>query len=120
MKYSLICGVNTSFALIQGDFMYRHHIELRVHLYVPKKETFTVPLKCIGVTWTIYTNLDVLQEKRVGRLLEFGRESKCIRFQERTVHKVHSVERKTSKRDMWSGRETDKNSRGKKHGETQW
>ena len=46
--------------------MYRHHIELRVHLYVPKEETFTVPLKCIGVTWTIHTNLDVLQEKRIG------------------------------------------------------
>ena len=30
---------------IQGDFIYRRHNEPRVQLYVPKEETFTVPLK---------------------------------------------------------------------------
>ena len=30
---------------IQGDFIYRHHIEPRVQLYVPKEESFPVPLK---------------------------------------------------------------------------
>ena len=50
---------------IHGDFIYRHHIEPRVQLYVPKKEAFSIPLKCIDVTRATYTNLDVTQEKRV-------------------------------------------------------
>ena len=49
---------------IQGDFIYRHHIEPRGQLQVPKEETFPVPLKYIEVTRTTYTNLDVLQEER--------------------------------------------------------
>ena len=34
---------------IQGDFIHRHHNELRVQLYVPKEETFPIPLKYIDV-----------------------------------------------------------------------
>ena len=50
---------------IQGDSIYRHHIELRVQLCVPKEEeTFPIPLIYIDVTRATYTNLDVLQEKR--------------------------------------------------------
>ena len=29
---------------IQGDFIYRHHIEFRVQLWVPKEATIFVPL----------------------------------------------------------------------------
>ena len=50
---------------IQGDFIYRHHNEPRVQLYVPKELTFPIPLKYIDVTRSIYTDLDVMQEKRV-------------------------------------------------------
>ena len=32
---------------IQGDFIYRRHIEPRVQLYVPKEETISIPLKYI-------------------------------------------------------------------------
>ena len=28
---------------IEGDFIYRHHNEPRVHLHVPKEETFPIP-----------------------------------------------------------------------------
>ena len=28
---------------LQGDFVYRHHIEPRVHLYVPKEKLFPIP-----------------------------------------------------------------------------
>ena len=41
------------------------HIEPRVQLYVPKEETFPVPLKYIDMTRASCTNLDVLQEKRI-------------------------------------------------------
>ena len=49
----------------QGDFIYRHHVEPRVQLCVPKEESFPIPQKYIDVTRATYTNLDVLQEKRI-------------------------------------------------------
>ena len=55
---------HADFWSIQGDFIYRHHNEPRSQLYVPKEETFPIPLKCIDVTWSTHTDLDVLQEKR--------------------------------------------------------
>ena len=35
---------------IEGDFVYRHHVEPRVHLYVPKEDSFLTPLKYMDVT----------------------------------------------------------------------
>ena len=50
---------------IQVDFVYRHHIEPRVQHYVQKEETFTVPLIFFNVTRSTFTNLDVVQKKRI-------------------------------------------------------
>ena len=50
---------------IEGDFIYRHHNEPRVQLYVPKEKTFQISLEYIDVTRATYKNLDVLQEKRI-------------------------------------------------------
>ena len=50
---------------IQGDFVYRHRNEPRVQLHVPKEETFTIPLKYIGVTRSTFSDLHVIQEKRI-------------------------------------------------------
>ena len=50
---------------IQGDFIYRHHIEPRVQLYIPKKEIFPFPLTYIDATTSTHTVLDVLQGKRI-------------------------------------------------------
>ena len=55
----------SDFWSIQGDFIYRHHNELRVQLYVPKEETFRTPLEYIDVTRSTHADLDVLQEKRI-------------------------------------------------------
>ena len=49
---------------MEGDFIYRDHVEPRVQLYVPKEETFPFPLKHIDVTRATYTILDVLQGQR--------------------------------------------------------
>ena len=49
---------------IQSDFIYRHHIEPRVQLYVPKEETLPMPLKYIDVARSTHTHLDVMQENR--------------------------------------------------------
>ena len=37
-----------------GDVVYRHHVELRVKLYIPRKESFAIPLKYIDVTRNTY------------------------------------------------------------------
>ena len=55
----------TDFWSIKGDFIYRHHLEPRVQLYVPKDETFPFPLKCTDVTRATSTTLDVLLERRI-------------------------------------------------------
>ena len=81
---------------IQGDFICRHHNEPRVHLCVPKEETFSIPLKYIDVARSTHIDLDVMQEKRVNDYWECRREQKFVRFVER-FHEVHFIERATSK-----------------------
>ena len=51
---------------IEGDFIYRHHVQPRVPLCVSKEESFPMPLKYIYVTRTTHTNLDVMQSKRIN------------------------------------------------------
>ena len=74
---------------IQGDLIYRHHNEPRVQLYVPKVETFPIPLKYFDVTRSTHTDLDVMQETRVDDYWDVD----LNRF-----HDVYSIERKTSQR----------------------
>ena len=50
---------------IWGDFIYRHHVEPRVKLYVPKEESFLIPLKFFDVIRTTDTSLDVMLEKNI-------------------------------------------------------
>ena len=50
---------------IQGDFIYRHHIEPKVQLHVPREESFPIPLKYIDVIRSAHTDLDAAQEKRI-------------------------------------------------------
>ena len=58
-------GAINDFWSMTGNFIYRHHVEPRVKLYSPREESFPVPLKCIDVSRTTHTNLDVKQEKRI-------------------------------------------------------
>ena len=53
------------FRSMSESFIYRHHVEPRVKLHSPREESFSIPLKCIDVTRTTHTNLDVKQEKRI-------------------------------------------------------
>ena len=50
---------------MSGNFIYRHHVEIRVKLYSPREESFPIPLKYIDVSRTTHTKLDVKQEKRI-------------------------------------------------------
>ena len=57
--------IHKDFWSIQGDFIYRHHVEPRVHIFVPKEESFPNPLKNIDVMKSTHTDLDVALEKRI-------------------------------------------------------
>ena len=50
---------------MSGNFKNRHHVEPRVKLYSPREESFPIPLKCIDVSRTTQTNLDVMRESRL-------------------------------------------------------
>ena len=89
------------FCSIQCDFVCRHHNEPRVHLHVPKEETFPIPQKYNDVP---RSNLDAcrwLLECRFGQML--------VRFVER-FHEVYSIERETSTRIHVVRWEIDKSS----------
>ena len=53
------------FCSIEGNFIYRHHVEPGVTLYMPKEESFPIPLKYIDVTRTTHTSSDILLEKHI-------------------------------------------------------
>ena len=50
--------------LSQENSFYHHHDVPRVKLYVSREESFPFPLKCIDVTRTTFSSLDVLLEKQ--------------------------------------------------------
>ena len=53
----------TDFWSISGNYIYRHHVESRVRLYVPREESFPILPKYIDVTRSTHADLDVQQEK---------------------------------------------------------
>ena len=90
-------------------FIYRHHNEPRVQLQVPKEETFPITLKYTDVTRSTYTDLDVMQEKRVDDCWNVhSNSSQSDSWNSFT--KIRSVERKTSRRIHVVRGEIDKSS----------
>ena len=51
-------------------YIYRHHVEPRVKLWVPKEESFPIPLRYIDVIRRAKNSLDVLTESRIDDLSE--------------------------------------------------
>ena len=51
------------FLSITGDFICHQHVESRVKLYVPREQSFLIPLKYIDLAGNADTSLDVLMEK---------------------------------------------------------
>ena len=98
--------VRRDFWSIQGDFIYRDHNEPRVQLYVPKEETFPIPLKYIDVTRSTHTNLDVMQVQRTddnSNVDENRSSDSWIGFT-----KFVLLKEEPSKGYMWSGRKPTK------------
>ena len=63
------CEARDDFWSIEGNYIYRHHVEPRVKLCVSLEESFPTPLRYVDVTMTAHTTLDVLQENRMD---DFG------------------------------------------------
>ena len=80
---------------MSGSFIYRHHVEPRVKLYVPREESFSVPLKYIDVTRTTQTSLDVLLEKNIEDYWNVEGEKRSVRCMDR-LHKIHLIDRKAT------------------------
>ena len=49
----------------RGNLIFCHHAEPRVKLYMPKEESFPIPMKYIDVARTTHKSLDVLLERHV-------------------------------------------------------
>ena len=77
---------------ISGNYIYRHHVDSRVKLYVPREESFPVALRYIDVARTASTTLDVL-------LKSHRRKQRPIRFVDR-VHTIHNTEWKNLQTDV--------------------
>ena len=63
-SFSDASEARNDFWSMSGNFIYRHHVEPRVKLYVPREESFPVSLKYIDVSRTSHTILADKQEKR--------------------------------------------------------
>ena len=87
---------------IQGDFIYRHHIEPRVQLCVPREESFSIPLKYIDLTRATYTNRDVLQEKRIDGCWNVN-SNRSLSDSWKGFTKFTLLKQKPPKGHMWSG-----------------
>ena len=88
--------VRKDFWSMQGDFVYRHHIEPRVQLHVPTERTFPIPLKYLDVTRSTFTDLDLAQENEF-MIVGTSMETTIFGFVDR-FHEVYSIERGTSQR----------------------
>ena len=80
---------------ITREFIFRHHVVPRVKLYVPREESFPIPMKYIDVTRTTQTSLDVLLETKFWWQLERGWRKRIVRCMDR-LHKIHLIERKAT------------------------
>ena len=81
------------FWTITGEFIYRHHVEPRVKLYLPREESFLVPLKYIDVTQNNTYVAGCVVGITYWRLLERRWRSRIVRCMNR-FHKIHFIERK--------------------------
>ena len=90
-----------------GEFIYRHHGEPRVKLYMPREESFPIPLKYIDVTRKSYTSLYVILEKTDWRLLELGWRKRIVWCMSR-IHKICHTKGKTTGRMLMVRGETYK------------
>ena len=80
----------------QENSFYRHRVEPRVKLYMPKEQTFLIPMKYIDVTRTTYTSLYIMLENRL-KITGTWMEKRSVRCMDR-IHKICSIEWEATER----------------------
>ena len=79
----------------ETDFIYRHHVEPRVQLHVPKEETFPIPLKYMDVARTTHKSGRVARKQLtiVGMSMwiavcqTHGQDSRSLQYCMKTLQK---------------------------------
>ena len=93
---------------VTGDFTYRHHVEPIVKLYIPKEESFPIPLKYIDVTRSTHTSLDVLWEKQIDDDWNVDGEKRIILMHGQAgFTRFILLNERPQEGYAWSGEETD-------------
>ena len=75
---------------ISGNFVYRHHVEPIVKLYVPRGASFSIPSKCIDVTRATSTSLDVMLETNMDDYWNVDGDREIVRYVV-SVYKIHDI-----------------------------
>ena len=63
---------------MSGNFIYRHHVEPRVKLYVPREESFPIPIRYIYLTRATSSTLYVMLERRMDDCWKYRRRPRPI------------------------------------------
>ena len=85
-----------NFWSISGDYIYRHHVDPRVKLYVSRKEPFPIPPRYIWRDQSKKYDISCGSWASHRRLLEYRKKPRLIRCVDR-IHTIHNIWRKTSK-----------------------
>ena len=91
---------------MSGNFIYRHHVELRVKLYSLREESFSIPLKYIDVSRN-YSYKFGCQTRETHRWLLEYRWVKRLVWSLNRFHSVYFIGRETSRRTHVLRGETD-------------
>ena len=78
--------------LLQENCICRHHMETRVKLYVPREESFLIPMKYIDNTRNTHTSLDVMMEKILKITGTWMGEREVSDAWSSGFHKIHCIE----------------------------
>ena len=93
---------------VSGNFIYRHHVEPRVKLDVPREESFPIPLKYIDVTRTTDTSLDVMLLLKISMTIGTFMEIENCQIRGQVSQYSPYWMKKLPDGYTLSGRETDK------------
>ena len=91
-----------------GNFIYRHHVEPRVKLYSPRKESFPFPLRYIDVSRTTHTKFGCQAGETHRWLLKHWWLSRLVWSLDR-FHTIYSIGEKAPDGYMWSGERLTRN-----------
>ena len=92
----------TTSGRFQETIIYRHHIEPRVKLHVPREVSFPIPLRYIAVTRAASTTFNVMIERRIDDYWNIER-NRDLSDAWTCFARFTTLDEKTSRGYTWSG-----------------